>query len=285
MFASQLITGMMLFDFLRLPSEIRNQIYSLLLIQPHPIELWPTNEVAFAEGFDIIPEDDATPEYSAKCVRTSFDDLRTNSVVAILRVSRTTHQEAAPIFYGKNEFRFSMDLGWMPMFHFLFTIGKENRKMLRKLAVFPPIMELSIWDRFISPAPPLSVFEETRFNIPAEHLTLDYSEIITKCVSFLVEAQSLRTLYLVLPPGLIYESSVLETGLYPGFCILVESDAASAEFRADIILVLAHETYHRNSDIAYCAETCLLWETRVKSANDWRYAQAVMADEDEDTTT
>lgn len=136
----------MSFPFLRLPCEIRLQIYSLSLVQSQPIELWPTNEVAFADGFDIIPEDDATPEHSGEVVKAAFEDLRKNSVVAILCVSKIVHQEAASVFYGKNEFRFSMDLGWMPMLHFLFTIGKDTRGMLRKLAVFAPVMETAICD-------------------------------------------------------------------------------------------------------------------------------------------
>ena len=192
------------------------------------------------------------------------------------------NQEATPVFYAKNEFRFSMDLGWMPMFHFLFTIGAKNRGMLQKLAVFAPVLDIGVWDRLISPAPPLSVFQHTRFNIPTKHLTLDYRGVVTKCVALLMEARSLQVLYLVLPPGLILEKTALEMGLYPGIQSIVGRSAAGATFAADIILVLAHENYHENQEVAFFAEANLLWETRVKSANDWRYAQTVMADEDQD---
>ena len=168
------------------------------------------------------------------------------------------------------------------MFHFLFTIGEKNRGMLRKLAVFAPVMEKGIRDRFISPAPPLSVFEHTRFNIPAENLTLDYGEIVVKCATLLMEAQSLQILYLVLPPGLMLGKDVLENGLYPGFKNFVDGSAASAQLGVNIILVLAHETHRENRDVVLFAEANLLWETRVKSANDWRYAQAVIVDDGED---
>ncbi|MCJ1301750.1 hypothetical protein MMC08_004551 [Hypocenomyce scalaris] len=269
------------FHFLRLPAEIRNKIYRLALVQPQPIELWPTNEVAFAEDFDIIPEEDATPEHSAELVKAAFNHVRSNSVVAILRVSKMIYKEATPIFYGENEFRFSMDLGWMAMFHFLFTIGERNRRMVSRLAVFAPIMGVVFWDRFISPYPTRNVLEYTRFNIPEEHLTLDYSNMVSRCCAFLVEAKSLQQLFLVLPPGLMLGDNALEKGLYNGFKNFVDRDVLVAGFEVGIILVFAQETYRENRKAASYAEANLLWGTRVKSANEWRYEQAVITYENE----
>ena len=269
------------FCFPRLPAEIRNKIYRLALVQPQPIELWPTNEVAFAKDFDIIPEEDPTPENSAVLVRAAFNHVRSNSVVAILRASKMIYKEATPIFYGENEFRFSMDLGWMPMFHFLFTIGKRNRGMISRLAVFAPIMGAVFWERFVSPYPTRNVLEYTSFNIPEEHLTLDYSEMVSRCCAFLVEAKSLQQLFLVLPPGLMLGDNALEKGLYNGFKNFVDRDVFVAGFEVGIILVFAQETYRENRKAASYAEANLLWETRVKSANDWRYGPAVNTYEDE----
>ena len=100
-----------------------------------------------------------------------------------------------------------------------------------------------------------------------------------------MEARSLQALYLVLPPGLVLlpglvlETNALETGLYRGFQDFVDSGAEAAGFGPEIVLVLAHETYRENRLVASFAEEILLWQTRVKSANDWRYAQAVMEED------
>lgn len=77
---------------LRLPAELRNRIYKLVLPEGKLISMWKNQ----------IPEEDLADALSARaCVTT----------ISILRVCHQTRVEAIPIFCGTNEFVFGVDAG------------------------------------------------------------------------------------------------------------------------------------------------------------------------------
>lgn len=58
--------------------------------------------------------------------------------LGILRLNKQICDEAASIFYGENEFRFSSYRGWYTLDTWLKQIGKTNQKLVRMLAVHVP---------------------------------------------------------------------------------------------------------------------------------------------------
>ena len=64
--------------------------------------------------------------------------MRRQVTPKLLRVCNFVNEEASPIFYGQNEFRFTGLQGWIVLNSFLRTIGRTNRNMLRHLTVNAP---------------------------------------------------------------------------------------------------------------------------------------------------
>lgn len=64
--------------------------------------------------------------------------MRTNSAIGLLSTSKQISREASPYLYSENEFRFTNSNGWIILDHFLYTIGLEKCKMLRKVTVCHP---------------------------------------------------------------------------------------------------------------------------------------------------
>lgn len=57
----------------------------------------------------------------------------------LLRVSKLVNKDAASIFYGENEFRFTNTRGFIMLQCFLDTIGKANAARLRRITVHAPL--------------------------------------------------------------------------------------------------------------------------------------------------
>ena len=79
------------FPFMKLPPELRNKIYACCLL---------------VEGHILSPDAECW-RYDPRLV---YRDDKLRSVSGILSLSKAVHQEAAPIFYGKNTFRVSITL-------------------------------------------------------------------------------------------------------------------------------------------------------------------------------
>lgn len=107
-----------------LPAEIRNRIYEFHLCFD-PIEL--SAKAASANG-----NRKATKHHSQRYARDISPRLR------LLRVSKQVNREAAYVFYGGNEFRFSSMHGHDMLFAFCRTIGKRNTACLRKITEHAP---------------------------------------------------------------------------------------------------------------------------------------------------
>jgi hypothetical protein len=90
----------MALTFLSLPSEIRNEIYGLLLLHQSSIRPW---------GDRCLPQQTRTP--------------------GLFRANKTVHREATPLFYGQNRFDFT--LGHVGIASFLEKIGRDNAGYIR----------------------------------------------------------------------------------------------------------------------------------------------------------
>ena len=118
------------FKFGHLPGEIRNQIYSLLLVDPDPVSI----EVEEDFGFDD---------------EVYADDLQltssTNHTIeaGILFVNSTIYDEAIPILYGQNTFNFDGANPWKDFCLFNWNLRNTNDRHLSKVVIrFPEIERL-----------------------------------------------------------------------------------------------------------------------------------------------
>lgn len=103
-----------------LPREIRDEIYTLLLVSESSFKGWhdPT-ELRMYVDYNY-------PEYP-------LFDLR-GFTIGLLYVSKHIALEAAAIFYGLNTFMFGgSQTTWNPLCYFLLQIGSTNRSHLRDL--------------------------------------------------------------------------------------------------------------------------------------------------------
>ena len=86
------------FPFLTLPPELRNKVYSLLLIHASPLELPRTARTAAARSAKWA---ECQSIRSRRAFKTIF--------LEILSTSRQVHDEATGILYGSNVFKFRSD--------------------------------------------------------------------------------------------------------------------------------------------------------------------------------
>lgn len=112
--------------FFDLPAEIRNGIYEMLLC--------PEN--GYFELSAMITTEGPTREAARDQQITKYKKIASN--LGILRLNKQINREAAPIFHGNNEFRFTCQRGWFVLDTWLRTIGSANQGLVRKLAVHVP---------------------------------------------------------------------------------------------------------------------------------------------------
>ena len=184
---------------MQLPAELRLKVYHYHLIQNHPIELWPH-----------LPNNNI---YTSNWRRAqNFNRfIALGRTLSFLRVSSRINEEAAQVFYGSNEFRFSGINGWMVLSAFLYTIGPRHYRFLQSITIHVPfpgkdyLAFPTAWNREFSEKACILRPEQHRhfrarlrriFQIP-ENWTHDWS--VADCVRILATTH-LRTLRLVLPP-------------------------------------------------------------------------------------
>lgn len=107
------------YPFLRLPCELRNQIYEELFNFDH-VELAHLHATGNGNG--------RLRMYHMKRYKKAIVPH-----LCFLRVNKQVNQEAGPIFYGQNEFRFSNVYGFDTLAYFLRTIGENNTALVRKI--------------------------------------------------------------------------------------------------------------------------------------------------------
>ncbi|KAF2724769.1 hypothetical protein K431DRAFT_343688 [Polychaeton citri CBS 116435] len=110
-----------------LPGEIRNKIYEKVMVQePAYIELSPkTNRV-------YVANTKSRYHHMKRLKRDIGPALR------LMRVNKKIGGEAASVYYGSNEFRFTSVKGWYVLDTFLREIGPGNVARLRHIAAHVP---------------------------------------------------------------------------------------------------------------------------------------------------
>ena len=151
------------FRFRDLPLEIRNEIYHLCLVDDVEVaietDIYPSNsklagddstriwrwldgvEVAKADGshsHSKLAGDDDVP---IRLVHRHYSHTPRTWNSNLLFVDRATHEEAAIIYYGLNEFRFRGLDRWRNLNHFLSTLPRHSRTRLRRLELPFPYIE------------------------------------------------------------------------------------------------------------------------------------------------
>ncbi|KAI9715481.1 MAG: hypothetical protein M1812_005957 [Candelaria pacifica] len=126
--ASQPIFCDTTFPFLKLPPEIRNQIYRLVLVYPSTVlslQVTMPNLSGIRTG---------RKEFRLQrcCYHWQPPWLPPQVVLSILNVNRQVYKEAMPIFYHENHFHVWSGSN---LRSFLFGIGSERRSWLREMTI------------------------------------------------------------------------------------------------------------------------------------------------------
>ena len=134
------------FRFGHLPGEIRNQIYSLLLVDPNPIS------IEVQQDYDCYDEiyDEVTEYGDADAVQLTSPTKHTIET-GILFVNSTIYDEAVPILYGQNTFEFDGAYAWNDFCVFNWNLRNTNSRHLSKVIIgFPEIERLTLEGEIVS---------------------------------------------------------------------------------------------------------------------------------------
>ena len=147
--------------FLDLPHELRDKIYSYVLVPDSPIEFAPIyvsieygGEVPRLAHLHKYSEQSLfwNGEHGGRYHRDRYMSQIQPSLM-LMRVSKQIKLEATPVYYGQ-EFRFTNPQGWHILHHWLKIIGHKNRQLLRHLVVGYPALT-ALEDRRIKQVPPV----------------------------------------------------------------------------------------------------------------------------------
>jgi hypothetical protein len=123
-----------------LAREIRDQIYTYVLLSPSPIIVWKgkwVNQYEEPEPHKIYSE---VVEHKGISWRRGVDLIQTKNslklvAINLLLCSKEIGKEAAQVFYQKNVFSFLGEHNWDPIVSWLEKIGSDNRNNLSKLEI------------------------------------------------------------------------------------------------------------------------------------------------------
>ena len=123
---------------LSLPPELRNKIYQYVLVHHEPIDLWPHKWVKKDETPSPSVVD---PPPSSLKVRHQRDleHVRKQMSTGLLGTCTQIYREAAMMFWGGNNWRFSGRSGWQGLLRFFLSIGAEARARIRRIDVHAPV--------------------------------------------------------------------------------------------------------------------------------------------------
>lgn len=106
-------------DLEKLPPEIRNEIYALVLVQPEPLALC---KFTGKQQKGVGERNNRSYRASRVKIERTRSDKPKASNVALLCVNKKIHVEAAPVLYSRTKFRFK-EANNMP--RFLNSIGNN----------------------------------------------------------------------------------------------------------------------------------------------------------------
>ncbi|KAF2729312.1 hypothetical protein EJ04DRAFT_556187 [Polyplosphaeria fusca] len=184
-------------SFFDLPGELRNEVYRYHLVLDRPMELWAkTNERE--HDWPVRWRDIA---FWRKLIRSRKLNL------GLFRVCKQLNLEAAPIFYGENEFRFSGINGHIVAHSMFFTIRQRNFQWLKSITIAMPFFSnnegcfASNWNavtpRRIEDVLHASPYRSQRLETRRRYNSYDVS--FYRLVRYMKQATSLETMNLVLP--------------------------------------------------------------------------------------
>ena len=126
---------------LRLPPEIRSNIYHLVLVRNEPIDLWPHKWTTSEDQNQSRTFRRSRRRSGGLKVRhqDSLEYVRKEMATGLLGTCTQVFNEASGLFWGQNRFRFSGRSGWQGLLRFFLTIGSEARARIRQLDVHAPI--------------------------------------------------------------------------------------------------------------------------------------------------
>ena len=251
-------------------------IYSLALVKNESIDLWPASKCGTSYlGNEAARDHGGETQRFAEVIRSIRQGLEVN----LLRTCKTISNEGSPILYRRNEFRFTMEDGWIPLYRFLTTIGRWKRAHIRSLSVFVPVESLFYEQRSRMPKPPSFDTPALRSRIAPADVTMYVEEAVKGCCELWMEEQTLRTLFLVVPPGMHLDRDAFQLGLFEDFEPLLR---AKDDISLETKLVLSHHAgigedgrgkeYH---EAIIQVEEELGWETLIWFEGVDRYQVAV----------
>jgi hypothetical protein len=180
-------------------------VYKHVLVYDEPFEFWP--ETSYKKS-------------SARVRRPNQKELR-NSLrtrelnLALLRTSKLVYEEAAEIFYGLNEFRFSGCHGHVVAAAFAYTIGPRHLQWLTNLTIGMPFRarprSVQIFNKEAAPHTFNALLGQTLFRYPGKGSCpsdpwFGNEAALTLLTQTLRRgAHQLQTLTFVLPKDLVYD--------------------------------------------------------------------------------
>jgi len=255
-------------------------IYELTLVKDESIDLWPASHWGTFEpgGQGRARDHGGKDARFAEVMRTIREGLEVN----LLRTCKRISSEASPILYGRNDFRFTMEDGWFPLYRFLVTIGEWKRSYIKSVSVFVPIESLFYEERTWMPRP--LHFDtpalESRFT-PAD-VTMSVTDAVRGCCELWMREKSLRTLYLVAPPGMHLDRNAFQLGFFEDFKPLIKArDELSLEMKLVFYYHAGIGLYGRIREYREAivqVKKELGWETLVWFDDDEKYQVAVFED-------
>ncbi|KAK4495772.1 hypothetical protein PRZ48_013040 [Zasmidium cellare] len=191
------------FPLLKLPAELRNKVYEFAVTADEAIEFCPEPYFYTGLGTKHRREGDWHDDFDRAKAHHKQAMKQAARSAALIRVNKQLRSEVTPIFYGENEFRFSNITGWIGLDFFLYKLGLNKCKMLRKISVCHPdcvrmpksLTEGADFDDG-SPFLPLGQSNDRAFNYETRWFDL---KITTDPALVLQKAGKLKQLRLVSP--------------------------------------------------------------------------------------
>ena len=179
--------------FLDLPPEVRNEIYRQALTFKDGIDLAPKSTGIQGNGF----------AWKQRRKHYRYEILPR---LKLLRTNKQVYEEAASIFYGENEFRFTNGKGWYVLSAFLRTIGQQNCGRLRSIAIHVPWYgeaEDNRFDGLEESQGTMSWMMRELDRMGLRHVrwarSFNLKASVTRCVRILESSGSLTSVRLLLP--------------------------------------------------------------------------------------
>ncbi|KAL9604312.1 MAG: hypothetical protein Q9179_001897 [Wetmoreana sp. 5 TL-2023] len=130
------------FRFRDLPSEIRNMIYRLCLVNRSPVSVKVDGLCSYYVGRPTDAQEygkDEKVHLVSSSHPSRYEALTINA--NLIRINQITHHETAPILYGLNTFQFLGKYWWIDFSYFDRRLSQVSHQYIRKLDIRLPDIE------------------------------------------------------------------------------------------------------------------------------------------------